>query len=272
MSRTGASKSVGSLSGTAGGTVTLGNGTTLHVNQSTTTTFAGRIGGTGDLFKSGTGTLILTGTNDYTGDTLVSDGRLELGPGGGLAPSTSLSVTFSGVFDLENGGQTVGGLSGGSGGSVNLGNGSLTVDQATNSFYDGGIGGTGGLTKSGIGTLIFAGTGSYTGGTQVDAGTLVLDTGGSLASTGALTVNGGVFDLENGGQTVGALPGTGGAVHPRRRQPHREPVHDHELRRQHRGHRRPDQVQRRDIEPHRRQRLHRRHRSRRRHAAARQRR
>ena len=106
----GSDQSVGSLSGTAGGTVTLGNGTTLHVDQSTTTTFAGRIGGTGDLFKSGTGTLILTGTNDYTGDTLVSDGRLELGPGGSLAPSTSLSVT-GGVFDLENGGQTVGGLS-----------------------------------------------------------------------------------------------------------------------------------------------------------------
>ena len=33
------------------------------------------------------------------------------------------------VFDLENGGQTVGSLSG-TGGAVNLGNGSLTVDQA----------------------------------------------------------------------------------------------------------------------------------------------
>jgi fibronectin-binding autotransporter adhesin len=199
----GLGQTVSSFTGTAGGSVTLGNGN-LIVNQSTTTSFAGSIGGTGTLILTGTGTLILTGTNDYTGATSLSGGTVELGPGGSLASSTVLIVTNA-VFDLENGGQTVGKLEG-FGGAVNLGNGSLTVDQATNSFYGGGIGGTGGLTKAGIGTLFFTGTGSYTGGTQVEAGTLVLDTGGSLASTGALTVNGGTFDLENGGQTVGSPP------------------------------------------------------------------
>ena len=37
---------------------------------------------------------------------------------------------------------------------------------------------------------------TYTGGTTINAGTLVLDSvGGSLAPTGALTVNGGTFDM-----------------------------------------------------------------------------
>ena len=74
------------------------------------------------------------------------------------------------------------------------------------------IGGAGGLTKTDTGTLILTGADSYTGGTTVDAGTLRLGAGGSLATTGALIVNGGSFDIENGsGQTVGSLTGTAAA-------------------------------------------------------------
>ena len=211
--------------------MTLGNGS-LAVDQSTPTTFAGSIDGTGGLGKFGTGTLILTGTNGYTGATRVSAGRLELGPGGRLASTTSLSIT-GGVFDLENGGQTVGSLFG-TAGAIDLGNGNLTVDQATSSFFAGSIGGAGGLTKAGAGFLSLTGANTYTGDTTVNAGTLRLGPGGSLASTTALIVNGGGFEILNGsGQTV-RLPRRHRRWRaPRRRQPHRGPGGDHELRRRH---------------------------------------
>ena len=127
--------------------------------------------------------------------------------------------------------------------------------------FAGSIGGAGGLTKTGAGLLSLTGASSYTGATTVDAGTLQLGTGGSLAPTTALIVNGGSFDIENGsGQTVGSLAGTGGAVTLGNRQPHREPDRDHELCRQHRRRGRADQDRRRAAEPHRRQQLYRRHR------------
>ena len=56
------------------------------------------------------------------------------------------------------------------------------------------------------------GADNYTGGTTVNAGTLQLGAGGSLASTGALTVNGGTFDLNGHTQTVGTFSGAGGRV------------------------------------------------------------
>ncbi len=78
--------------------------------------------------------------------------------------------------------------------------------------FAGTIAGPGGLTEAGPGTLILTGASSFTGSTEIDAGRLQLESGGSLASTTALIVKGGTFDLENGGQTVGSLSGTGGAI------------------------------------------------------------
>ena len=74
--------------------------------------------------------------------------------------------------------------------------------------------GVGELTKTGAGTLRFAAPMTYTGGTTVNAGTLEMISGSSLAPTGALTVNGGTFDMSQlaANQTVGALGGTGGTI------------------------------------------------------------
>ena len=60
------------------------------------------------------------------------------------------------------------------GGTIDTNGNSLTLSQ--------GIAGTGGLTKVGAGTLTLAGASTYTGGTTVNAGTLQLGTGGSLAA------------------------------------------------------------------------------------------
>ena len=78
ISGTSAGATVQGLSGA--GTVSLGS-QALTVNESpsaTTTTFSGSLNGTGgSLIKTGPGTLILTGSNGYTGGTTVSGGVLQ---------------------------------------------------------------------------------------------------------------------------------------------------------------------------------------------------
>jgi autotransporter-associated beta strand protein len=57
--------------------VTLtGTGGVFDITGSSTA--SGAIGGTGGLWKNGTGTLTLTGANSYTGDTIVANGKLVI--------------------------------------------------------------------------------------------------------------------------------------------------------------------------------------------------
>jgi len=62
------------------------NNATLAFNRSDTLTqgidFAAALGGSGKLTQAGTGTLVLTGANSYTGATTVSQGILQVGIGG----------------------------------------------------------------------------------------------------------------------------------------------------------------------------------------------
>ncbi|MDB6019147.1 MAG: Extracellular serine protease precursor [Pedosphaera sp.] len=82
--------SIGGLTGL--GNVVLGNGGMLTVNasNSTVSTFAGVISGNGALTKTGGGSLILTGTNLYTGATTVSGGALLIQ--GNLAGTSSVTI------------------------------------------------------------------------------------------------------------------------------------------------------------------------------------
>ncbi|WP_186230275.1 autotransporter-associated beta strand repeat-containing protein, partial [Burkholderia gladioli] len=73
------------------------------------------------------------------------------------------------------------------------------------------IGGAGGIVKIGSGTATLTGANSFTGGATVDAGTLAIGAGGSLAAGGTVNLanTGTRFDLSgaNTPQTVGGLAG-----------------------------------------------------------------
>ncbi len=179
-------QSVRTLSGggASGGNITLGTAT-LTVNQGSNQTYTGVVSGTGGLTKAGSSTLTLSGTNIYTGTTLINSGTLQAGIANAISSSSPLDLanTSGAIFDLNNFNQSVGTLSGGgaSGGNITLGTATLTVDQGSNQTYTGVISGTGGLTKLGSSALTLSGANTYSGTTTVTAGSLVFD-GASNAS------------------------------------------------------------------------------------------
>ena len=163
------------------------------------------ISGSGAVQQLGPGTTTLTANNTYTGGTLVNAGILQLGAGASLAAVGALTVN-GGVFNLNGNNQTVGALAG-TGGVIALGSGTLTAGDASSTTLAAAISGTGGFIKQGSGALTLTGASGYTGGTVVNAGTLVVN--GSLAS--AVTVNGGRLQ---GSGTVGGLVVNSGVVAP----------------------------------------------------------
>ncbi len=219
LSGSGANQTIGALSGVAGSTLTLGaNGLTLGSGGGSGT-FGGTIGGTGGVTKTGAGTETLTGASTYTGGTTVAGGTLAIGAGGSLAATGAVSLTGLGTtLDLSGAGanQTIGALSGAAGSSVTLGGNGLTFGDGTNQTFGGAISGTGGITKQGSGTETLTGANTYGGSTTINAGNLIIGTGGSLSS--ATTVNlatsgtGFALGAGAGAQTIGGLAGVAGTT------------------------------------------------------------
>ncbi len=78
---------------------TLGGGAALIVGgNGQSTTFSGRITGGGSLTKAGTGRLVLSGSNDYSGGTNVAEGTLIAMTNYALADRSSVSVGNASLF------------------------------------------------------------------------------------------------------------------------------------------------------------------------------
>jgi outer membrane autotransporter protein len=124
-------QTIGSLAGTGG--VTLGSATLTTGNDNTSTIFSGTISGTGGLTKVGSGMLLLTGANLYTGPTTINAGILDVN--GSLA---STVVVNAGGTLMGNG--MIGGLNVLGGGTIAPGNSIGTMNVAGNlSFAPGSI-------------------------------------------------------------------------------------------------------------------------------------
>ena len=211
---------LGGLNGNNTTSLSLQNGgsaVTLSVgNNNNDTAYSGILTGTGSLTKLGTGQLTLSGANSYTGTTTLSAGTLTVASTGALSGATAGLAVNAGTLNLNNSAQTVASLtSSAGGGTINLGTGhTLTVNGAGTDTFSGVIAGAGGLTKSGAGSLTFGGLNTQTGTTTLTAGTLTVNSTGSLsAATANLVVNtGSTLNLNNSAQTIANLSGTGGQI------------------------------------------------------------
>ncbi len=179
----------------------------VEFNQSQDGVYAGNIEGPGSFIKSSTGTVRLSGTNLYSGDTLVLTGVLQAGSTHAFSPHSHMTV--NGNLDLNHFDNTIGSLSGS--GSVLLTNAQLTcggTDATTH--FSGNVSGLGSLVKEGEGTLSLSGTNSYLGTTKIHAGTLQAGASNAFSPYSAVILrSGSTLDLNCFNNAIGGLSGEG---------------------------------------------------------------
>lgn len=226
--------------GTATGTVVL-NGVTLDMAghavgatgapitldaQSGTLKNLGDLNGGAALTKTGSGMLILDGTNTFTSDLLINAGTVRVDSATGLGSTAGITTVADGAslhlnnVNVGNESITING-SGVAGAGALIATGSATmgaplvlasasvigVPSALDTLYlNGNISGSAGYTKVGAGTIIVSGNGSnYSGTTTVTQGTMRITDPSALgnASSGTVVAPGAILEL-GGGITIGA--------------------------------------------------------------------
>ena len=169
------------------------------------------------LYKSGNGTLTLSASNSYTGDTRISRGLVVANAAGSLGTGSDVRIAANGSLTVSNN-VTVGSIrewGTTNGGTVELASGAtLTINGANKGeHFQNSISGAGGLTMSGSGTtqLSLYGTQSYTGTTTVTGGGISTSVG---MSTTNVIITGGTFFLDSGGNIDSAdiTLGSGGSL------------------------------------------------------------
>ncbi|EPC5507379.1 fibronectin-binding autotransporter adhesin ShdA [Salmonella enterica] len=155
------------------GDVTIAESATLALSQGT---LDNNVTGEGQIVKSGSDELIVTGDNNYSGGTTISGGTL-----------TADHADSLGSGDIDNSGV------------LKVGEGELE-----NTLF-----GSGSLVKTGTGELTLSGDNTYSGGTTIDDGVLIADHADSLG-TGAVA-NNGVLQVGEG-ELKNTLSGTGSLV------------------------------------------------------------
>lgn len=195
----------------------------MVINNPTTNyafTGVGRIRGITGLLKDGAAAVTMGLTNnDYSGDTVISNGTFRLATGGVIPDGTGKgNVTLEGKLDLAGFNEGINGLSGYAGvvdnsgatpATFTVGNGGASgtfAGQITNSGS-----GSLALTKAGGGTLVLLSKNGYSGGTAV-GGTLQLAYEESIG-TGPLSIGGTLLWMDTAAHTLNnPLSITGGST------------------------------------------------------------
>lgn len=238
---------------TFGGTSQLNSGSyagdifdngTLDYASSSAQTYSGTISGYGALVKDGTGTLTLSGSNFYSGATIVNAGVLRVSHAYGLgSASVGTTVNPFGTLDLagnvytlaeplalngtlssQTGSNTFNGtVTLTSGAAIDVANGStlvLKAFQANGPFVKTGLGRLNLTTDpNGSGLMtIRAGSVEITGGTMdanvaINSGAILYANSGTLNDTSTrVQVDAGGSYVLRGSDTIGGLAGAGGVT------------------------------------------------------------
>ncbi|WP_157632781.1 autotransporter-associated beta strand repeat-containing protein [Hoeflea sp. 108] len=192
------------LGGSATGAGTIEASSAFNLD---TGSFAAKLGGAAALYKTGTGTATLSGTNDYSGGTVISAGTLAISSDASLG---SGDLTFDGGTL-----QATSTLTTSRNATLGSGGGGLAASAGATLTYNGLLSGAGALTVSGVGKVVFSSANTYLGGTRLIGGTLsILDDSSLGNAAGVLTLQGGT--LETRGTTTAnrsiVLAGPGGGL------------------------------------------------------------
>ncbi len=224
--------------------LTLNKSVTFDILAGTAlrTEAAAAFAGSGNILKTGGGRLALNSTiATYTGNITVSQGELNWGASGALgngtitindsntgSTNTNLSSQVGGtlansivVANFGTGNVTLGSFNNTNPGAViysgpiSLGRSVfIAATRGNGTIFSGDISGAGGITKTGVATLTFNGSKSYTGATAINEGTLTLGATGSIGNSSVISVaSGATFNVSavTGGWTLGAAQTLGGS-------------------------------------------------------------
>lgn len=198
-----------------GGRLVSGTGELVVTTDSATSLFtiSSYLSGTTALTKSGAGTLLLNGTNHYSGATNIHNGTLQVSGGNAIGDRSvvTLADDHDNLLELLDD-ETIGALAGGSATTglstlavVDVGSHTLTLNQIATSTYSGVISGSGQFIKSGASTLSLGGVSDFTGDLIVNQGQLTLATRtvANLSTVGTVTLNAGtlLLDFASGNET-----------------------------------------------------------------------
>ncbi|WP_447042673.1 autotransporter-associated beta strand repeat-containing protein [Vreelandella sp. H-I2] len=208
-----------------GMTLTGGAGTVDVAQADTDLEFSGAIVGTNGLIKEGAGTLVLSGNNTFSGNTLIYNGTLRAESESALGSGTA-RISNLATLDLNGYDSTVAGFEGA--GDIHLGDATLTTNSIWWNTFSGTISGTGGITKEHGGFRGQALSGcdnSYTGVTRMQSNGRIrvdcLADGGQNSGIGAsssdaanLILDNGLLEYNGNGGTTDRLftLGSGGGV------------------------------------------------------------
>jgi autotransporter-associated beta strand protein len=230
-----------------GGAIGTSFGSTLHANRGITLganggvlnlvggamTIPSVISGAGTLRIIGTQGLTLSGTNTYTGNTIIGSDITMIG---GVTPAVAGAVSISADANLGQapavptannislGTATAAGtltvtqdatIDSNRGISIGAGGGTLSASTGKTATYGGVLAGAGGLTKAGAGTWVLTGNNTYGGTTTVSAGKLFANnTSGTATSGGAVTIQNTATLGGTGAVAGGVTIQTGGTIAP----------------------------------------------------------
>ncbi|OAM91745.1 autotransporter-associated beta strand repeat-containing protein [Termitidicoccus mucosus] len=203
----------GGATGSLVSDVNISSAAQLLFDRTTSSTFAGRLFGSGTLVKQGADTLTLTGTSAaYTGDSALREGALIVAANqalgsGTLTMSDQTTLGYADAVTLSNAVTVL------ASGTFNVAGGTATQSGVISGAS---------IWKTGTGNLTLTGNNTYTGTTTVNGGELQIGDGGTSGSILAMTdasktvnVDAGASLVFNRGDTIaysGTIAGSGTVV------------------------------------------------------------
>jgi len=185
----GSAINLGSITNTSANTQTLSLGviqsTSGTYDASSNITLSGSLSGSGNISKTGAGTLALNGASKsgYTGTVTVNDGTLSIGTAGmsnanvNMQANTTLATPIAGNLNLK---------------SLEISGANVTLPSNTLAFVGGG------LTNSTGSQLTIANNVTFSGSTTINAGANGMVLSGAVGGSGTTSsIGSGLLDLTN---------------------------------------------------------------------------